>query len=57
MLRTALCARPISRAISRNGNPSAANSAIRHFSNSDNRSTTHLPIGSNPIESGDAMTS
>ena len=34
----------------------AANSAIRHFSNSENRSTAHLPIGSNPIESRDAMT-
>jgi hypothetical protein len=55
LLRTALCARPISLPISRAGHPCAANSAIRHFSNSDNRSTTHLPIGSNPIESGDAM--
>ena len=37
--------RPISLPISRLGNPCADNSAIRHFSNSDNRSdTTHLPI-------------
>jgi hypothetical protein len=56
LLRTALCARSISLPLSRAGHPCAAKSAIRHFSNSDNRSTTHLPIGSNAIEGRDAMT-
>jgi hypothetical protein len=35
--------------------PFGDGSAIRHFSNSDNRSTAPLPIGSNPIEDDDAL--
>ena len=46
--------RPISLPINRLGNPCAANSAIRHFSNSDNRSAmTHLPI--DPTRSKEVM--
>jgi hypothetical protein len=40
--QTVRCARPIALPITRLGNPCADSSAIRHFSNSDNRSTAHL---------------
>jgi hypothetical protein len=54
---TAYRPRPISFTINRVVDPCAANSAIRHRSNSDNRSAiTAPPDRSNPIESADAMT-
>jgi hypothetical protein len=53
---TAYRPRPISFAINRVVEPCAANSAIRHRSNSDNRSpTTTPPDRSNSIEGADAL--
>ena len=50
------CLSALPEQISRAGHPCAATCAIRHLSNSDNRSTTtHLPIGSNPIEGAVAL--
>jgi hypothetical protein len=55
--QTVRCARPISLPITRLGHPCADSSAIRHFSNSDNRSpTTTPPDRSNSIERRDALT-
>jgi hypothetical protein len=54
---TTPCPRPISFAINRVVDPCAASAAIRHRSNSDNRSaTTQPPDRSNSIERRDALT-